>query len=102
MEGASKYPMQEVKSSSDSDQESDEEEVAEGAINLFLRWKKVNIAVASDSPVWIGIEAERELNKGRQMLNLEVAGAIKAGFASGEKEHHLVSSKSWVKGNGHE
>ena len=102
MEGATKYPMQEVQSSSDSDQETDEEEIAEGAINPFRKWKKVNIAVASDFPVWIGIEAERELNKGGQMLDLEVAGVIRFGFAKGEKEHHFVSGKSLVKGNGHE
>ena len=100
MEGASKYPMQEVNSSSDSDQESGEEEIAEGATSPF--WKKVNIAVASDSPVWIRIEAERELNKGGVMIDFEVAGAIRVGFARGEREHHLVSGKSCVKGNAHE
>ena len=102
MEEENSYSIQEAESSFDSDTESDEDEIAERAPNPFARWKKVNVAVSSDSPVWIGIEAERNINMGGQAYNLEVAGVVGVGLEAGERDHHLVSRIPWQKGNAHE
>ena len=102
MEEESSYSIQEAESSSDSDTESDEDEIAERASNPFARWKKIYVAVSSDFPVWIGIEAEREIKEGGQTYDLEIAGIGGVGLGRSVKEHHFVSRIPWLKGNPHE
>ena len=108
MEEESSYSIQEAESSFDSDTESEEEDQhedddeAERAPNPFKRWKKVNVAVSSDTPVWIGIEVERDINMGGQKINLDAAGVVGFGLERSVREHHLVSHIPWVKGNAHE
>ena len=88
-------------SDTSSDSEPDDDEVVEGMGNPFSKWKTIKVAVSSDEPVWLGIQAERETGKGGAKYKIGVPSAIGVGIKRVEKEHHLVSRIPWVKAKGH-
>ena len=102
MEVAQKYPEHEYHSSSELDSEGEDNEEGEKMTNRFTKWRKIKVAVASDIPVWLGIQPERETNQGGAKYKFGFAGQFGAGFKRPKKETHLISRIPWQKANGHE
>ena len=102
MEGASKYPIHETDSESESDAESDDNEVSEGFANPLSKWRKIKVAVACDTPILVGIEAERKTSEGGQQYVLGVANLLEIGLQRSNKLNHIVSRIAWQKAFPHE
>jgi len=94
---ASSNPELEYHSSSESESETDDDACAEKMNNPLRKWRKVKIAVASDEPVWVGIQSEREISHGGAEYHLKLAGLFGAGMKNPTKEHELISRIPWQK-----
>jgi len=90
-------PEPEYNSSSESESETDDHVSAEKMSNPLSKWRTVKIANASDEPVWVGIECEREISHGGAEGHLELAGMVGVGVKNSTKEHHLLSRIPWKK-----
>ena len=103
MAEATKFPKNETDSDSESTSESESDDVEEGMINLLSKFRMVNVAVASDVPVWLGVDTERISSIGGQKYTLELPAGIGGfGFQRSEKEEHLIRRIPWKKANCHE
>ena len=88
-------------SSSDSSEEEEEEGNAERISNPVSKWRRVSIANASDSYLWIGVESEREAGTGGQKYGLRLPGFIGVEFKGGKKEHEFISRIPWTRSQPH-
>ena len=105
MAEATKFPKNETDSDSESTSGSESDDVEEGMINLLSKFRMVNVAVASDVPVWLGVDAERITSKGGQKYTLELPtgfGGFGVAVKRSEKEEHLIRRIPWKKANCHE
>ena len=97
--------VREIESDSESNSESESDDAEEGMINALSKFRKVNVAVASDVSVWLGVDTERKTNKGGQEFSLELptgVGGVGVGFKRSAKEEHLIRRIPWQKANPHE
>ena len=98
----SKYPLQESDSESDDFSESESDDAEEGMLNRLGKHRKVKVAVASDVPVWLGIQSERESNKGGQKYQIGTPTGVGLGLKRAKKTQHMISRIPWQKARGHE
>ena len=89
----------------ESHSESESDDAEEGMINSLSKFRTVNVAIASDEPVWIGVDTERKTNKGGQEFRLELPvgfNSFALGMKRGEKETHLIRRIPWRKAIPHQ
>jgi len=89
--------MRETTSDSEAKAESDENEFSEDAPNLLSKERKVKLAVASDEPIFVGIEAERKLSEGGQKGVLGVGGLIEIGLERSRRINLIFPGVAWQK-----
>ena len=98
----SKYPLRESNSESDEISESESDDAEEGMLNRLGKHRKVKVAVASDVPVWLGIQSERESNKGGQKYQIGAPNGVGLGLKRAKKTQHMISRIPWLKARCHE
>ena len=95
------HKSQEADSGSESRSSSDDAE--EATFNFLSGDRVVNVAVAGDEAVWVGVDTERRSDKGGQEFNFELPlGYGGFGVKRSEKENILIQRIAWRKLNCHE
>ena len=102
MAEATKYLKNETDSDSESTSGSESDDAEEGMINPLSKFRIVNVAVASDVPVWLGVDTEKITSQGGQKYKLELAGIGGFEVQRSEKEEHRIRRIPSKKANCHE
>ena len=71
-------------------------------LNRLGKYRKVKVAIASDVPVLLEIESERESNKGEEKYHNGVSNGVALGLKGTKKTQHIISRIPWQKVKDHE
>ena len=94
-------PDEDSDESSSSEEEEEDEGNSERISFGFSKWRKVELANASDSYVWIGIQQERETREGGNKYKIYLPGLIGFEFKSGKKDQEFISRIPWLRSQPH-
>ena len=91
-------PDQESENSSSGEED---ENNSERVSNIFSKWKKVEVANASDAYAWIGVQSERESRGGENKYKILIPGVIGFEYKQGKKEQEYISRIPWLRSQPH-
>ena len=87
--------------SEDSSSSEEDEDNSERMTNIFSKWRKIQLANASDTYVFVGIDSPRELKTGGEKYKIGFPGVVGLEIKRGGKEHEVISRIPWLKSQPH-